>query len=316
MIIETLPKKNIRKRIEEKSNYTALFLDGKTLRMHLEPNKPINELEYPEFYDIKITDKCNGKCEWCYMDSLPEKSHFKNIVKKVNAYFDSMDSNQKPFQVAIGGGEPTHHPEFNTLINILNSMDILPNYTTNGIQPEKYININTLKKVGGVAISCHPHMRDIWHSAYEYYHNKKTFLYDTMNKTFQLNFHIIISDKDSINYAKDIMTDYLYEGIDNFVLLPHENIGRAIEKEIDYNIFSNFLTNFNIQYGSHKKIAFGANFYSFLKNNWKEIGITPSLYEPELFSKFISLKDNGYMYKSSFSKNIIKRNFLMDKNNE
>lgn len=101
----------IKTRIEEESNYRAVWCNGKTLRFAINPAKPITELKYPEFYDLKVTGNCEGNCPYCYMNSKVG-DHYVDIVQKVRNYFGPMAPNQRPFQVALGGGEPTSHPEF------------------------------------------------------------------------------------------------------------------------------------------------------------------------------------------------------------
>ena len=61
--------------------------------------KEITELDFPEFYDVKITDHCKGKCPYCYMNSLPTVPHFDDIVGKTGRFFGNMTRNQRPFQV-------------------------------------------------------------------------------------------------------------------------------------------------------------------------------------------------------------------------
>ena len=46
-------------------NYKAIYTDGKTLRLALDPDNEITELDFPEFYDVKVTNKCFGGCTWC-----------------------------------------------------------------------------------------------------------------------------------------------------------------------------------------------------------------------------------------------------------
>ena len=90
----------IKTRIEEKSNYKATWINGKTIRFAIDPSKPILELKYPEFYDIKVTGKCNGNCPYCYTDSKPDIEHCENILEKVQDFFGKMSTNQRPFQIA------------------------------------------------------------------------------------------------------------------------------------------------------------------------------------------------------------------------
>jgi sulfatase maturation enzyme AslB (radical SAM superfamily) len=111
-------KNSLKTRIEESANYKAIWCDGKTLRFAIDPSKPITELKYPEFYDIKITGNCDGGCSYCYMDSKSE-NHYDNIIGKTRDFFNAMPKEKLPFQVAIGGGEPTSHPDFIELLRVL-----------------------------------------------------------------------------------------------------------------------------------------------------------------------------------------------------
>jgi sulfatase maturation enzyme AslB (radical SAM superfamily) len=272
-------------RIFEEHNYKSFWLDnGTTVRIKLDQEKPMTELKYPEFYDIKITGNCEGGCEYCYMDSKPEK-HYVNIIGKFLKFFSKMDRNQLPYQIAIGGGEPTSHPDFHCLLFISNKIGIVPNYTTNGMFTHtKYCDsiIEATKHYcGGVAVSTHKHLEPYWKKAVELF-------YET---GVRLNLHIIISDKESIDYFNDIYNDYS-DKIDYFVLLPYGSQGRAKKKDIDWDYLLTKLPE------NKKKIAFGANFYNNLINGGHNINV--SLYEPEIMSKFLDLKDMK-VYKSSFN---------------
>ena len=80
-----------------------------------------------------------------------------------------MNSNQKPFQIAIGSqGEPTIHPEFIAFLQTIYELGIVPNYTTNGItlaSGNKELLDATEKYCGGVAVSSNtwnPTINNIW----------------------------------------------------------------------------------------------------------------------------------------------------------
>ena len=50
------------------SNYSSIFINGKTLRIPIDTKKPITELAWPEFYDISPGNKCaTGKCDFCFL---------------------------------------------------------------------------------------------------------------------------------------------------------------------------------------------------------------------------------------------------------
>jgi len=276
----------IKTREFKEHNYRGVWYKGKTIRIALDSNKPITELDYPEFYDVKITGHCEGQCPWCYMDSKKADHHYENINQKIKDYFKPMSKNERPFQVAIGGGEPTSHPDFIESLKTFKELGIEPNYTTNGMwtsNPQfiKPIIDATKKYCGGVAVSCHPHLKEYWErAAEEYYYN-----------FIKLNFHLIISDKESIDYFADIYNRWKSE-VDYFVLLPYGNQGRAEHKEVNWEYLVKSLPD------NHNKLAFGANFYPNLIQ--EDHGIKVSLYEPEIMSKFLDLKDMG-LYPSSFN---------------
>jgi hypothetical protein len=182
-----------------------------------------------------------------------------------------------------GGGEPTSHPDFVDFMKAVDDLGIVPNYTTNGMFVKEQYKDDILRVTeeycGGVAVSCHEHLVDYWYPAAK----ELLKLKDT-----EVNFHHIISDRKSIDDFVKIFEEFKNE-IDHFVLLPHIPQGRAIEKEIDLEYFTEKIVN-------HDKLAFGASFYEFLKTEKK---YKVSLYEPELLSKFIDL-ENMTLYPSSF----------------
>lgn len=261
-------------------NYKAFFIDGTTLRIKLDPSKPITDLPHPEFMDIKITNYCEGKCPYCYQDSGKEDNGYNSAQRKLEWYFGNMSRNQRPFQVALGGGNPNQHKDFYDILWTLHRLGITPNYTTNGMGLTEEALWATEECCGGVAISTHPQLRYYWEKAI-----------DLLHPIVQTNLHIIISDRDSIDRFYTIRQQYK-DRIKYFVLLPYCAVGRATPKDIDYD----YLTETLEAIGSTEDIAFGANFYSYLRFS----DFKGSLYEPEIFSKYLDVKDMK-LYKSSFN---------------
>lgn len=281
----------IKTRKFEDSNYKAVFHNYKTLRMALDPSKPITELEYPEFYDVAINDICNAMCSWCYVSATKNGDNFVNVLDKIDSYFGVLTENQKPFQVAIGGaGEPTMHPQFIDILKKFRDVGIVPNYTSNGMHLTDEIVAATKQYSGGVALSCHPHLDKYWKSAAERY----------IDAGIRTNFHVIVSDKKSIDRFFEIYKDYSGR-IEYFVLLPYTVQGRAKEETLEFDDLFARLKDIGV-----KDIAFGANFYPYLTTHnvsWLDI----SLYEPEIMSKYLVMNDDMIMYGSSFSTVPIKK---------
>jgi sulfatase maturation enzyme AslB (radical SAM superfamily) len=275
-------------RTEVDSNYHAVFFNGKTIRIAIDKRFPIKELKYPEFYDLSFGDKCvTGNCPWCYAKGNSKGRHYQNIVKKIKDYFGVMNQNQRPFQVAIGGQqEPLEHPEFWDAVKTLKDLNIVPNYTTNGVLFSDKIAELTKKYCGGVAITAHEHLDVHWRKAIEV----------AKKHSIRTNIHYIVSDKISIEKLDNIYSEYKNK-IDYFVLLPHMNVGYAKEnpKKIDFSELEKWLDKNLSEYNSN--IAFGSNFYDFL-SELKKWDV--SLYPPEILSKYLVFDNEVKVYKNSF----------------
>lgn len=271
----------IRKEVE--ANYCAVFDEGKTIRMPINPELPITELRFPEFLDVACNSKCYGNCNFCYTSSLKSGTNFTDVVGKIFSFFGSLELNQRPFQVALGGaGEPTLHPDFPKVLKAFKSLEIVPNYTTNGMHMSEEVLDATEEYCGGVALSCHPHLEKHWKSAIDKLTARK----------IPVNLHIIISDEESINHLDAIYTEYLHK-IAYFVILPYMAVGRAGPKIIAKDVLEKWVDKIK-DYGN---IAFGSNFFEFLKDKAKwDI----SLYPPEIMSKYLILDDNMSLYNNSF----------------
>ena len=84
----------------------------------------------PELVDLKITDFCPHHCSFCYQDSSSsgrwaEYSDLYNII----CFLKDLEV----FEIAIGGGEPTTHPEFLELLQEVRKAGMVPNFTTRSL---------------------------------------------------------------------------------------------------------------------------------------------------------------------------------------
>ena len=275
----------MRIRTEHAANYRAVFHNGKTLRFPLDPAKPITELQWPEFYDVSLNTKCFANCPFCYTDAKTNGINYANVVEKIQWYFGEMTLNRRPVQVALGGGgEPTLHPEFIEVLKAFHSLQIVPNYTTNGMHLTPELLVATKQYCGGVAVSCHPHLEKHWRQA----------LRDLYRHNIKVNLHIVISDAASVQLLDRVYTEYK-DMADYFVLLPYMATGRAIAKSIDLPAVEAWVD----KHKDYGKIAFGSHFYEFLKDKDKW-GI--SLYPPEIMSKYLLLDDAMSVFNNSFER--------------
>lgn len=287
-------------RIFPESNYKSVFHNGKTIRIPIDPKKPITELKWAEFYDVALNDKCRTgqsmitqpdgtkqNCYYCYASASLGGRYFSNVVEKIHWFFGQMTENQRCYQWAIGGsGEPLEHPDFWKVCQAAHELNIVPNYTTNGILVKEDTVEKTKEWCGGCAITFHPHMEQFWRRAV-----------DRFTKSgVRLNAHIIISDTESINtFVK--WYDEFKDRIEYFVMLPYMNVGHAAKhpKKIDYILFERVID----KIFTDGKLAFGANWFQWLLKIGNKYNV--SMYPPEILSKYLVL-DGEYpsVYNNSF----------------
>lgn len=289
MDLTNLKQSNIKTRVFPEHNYKALHINGKTIRIALDDKKPIDELLYPEFYDVAVTPRCSGACKYCYQNSIETTKHTRNILQKFKNFFEPLNDNQRPFQIAFGGGEPTSHPKFLELIKLSYDLGITPNYTTNGMwvkysnyQQKKLLNV-TKQYCGGVAVSTHSHLKEYWQKSVDLYLENDIFT----------NLHVIIGNKKSIDDFIEIYKKYT-GNVRYFVLLPLSEHGRSTDsfKPENWDYFKSQIE------GSPADIAFGANFYPYLQKDKNRFNV--SLYPPEIMSAYLDL-NTMKIFKSSFS---------------
>ena len=100
-------------------------LRGKARRVRIAFHDDPLEPKYPELIDLKITDYCPFGCDFCYQDSSKDgvDADIKDIMEVI--------SWSDPTEIAIGGGEPTMHKEFATVLCRLhyNGLNVV-NFTT------------------------------------------------------------------------------------------------------------------------------------------------------------------------------------------
>lgn len=137
----------------KENDYWTLFnkYTGTTVRISFVESK-FDKPTYPELIDIKLTGWCSKGCDFCYMDSTTKGVHADfNLIQRMAWQLKEA----KVFQVALGGGEPTMHPEFIKIIRTFRQNGILPNFTSRSLHWLKNDKLRTeiLELVGGFGFS-------------------------------------------------------------------------------------------------------------------------------------------------------------------
>lgn len=131
-------------------NYKVVILeDGTKIRIQEDDNADFIPA-FPESMDITITQKCDGKCPYCYAECTPQGKHadlFKyNFINSLHPYTE----------VALNGNDLSH-PQLIDFLKFLKEKKVIANITVNQKHfMEHYIFIKDLQNQGlihGVGVS-------------------------------------------------------------------------------------------------------------------------------------------------------------------
>lgn len=205
-------------------NFVGIPETGFTLRWGDDLSQNPYMAPWPELADISISNYCTNGCSYCYRSSnqeggfmsLEEYSHV--LQELTHKEYGSV------FQVALGGGEPLLHPDFNEIIRLTREdYGIIPNYTTCGkfFNPE---NMETSRKYcGAVAISWDPYRDNL---TLDELTKLGRLLEDNEIRT---NIHYVISET-TLEHATDILRgkyDGYLESFNAVIFLTYKPTGRA-----------------------------------------------------------------------------------------
>lgn len=269
-------KDKVRTRRFADENYASVYVGGKTYRFSLDGGELPEKLSYPEFLDVAINSWCAGGCSYCYVAAKLSGTHYPNVVEKIKTIFGSMELDHRPYSISLGGeGEPTAHPDFVEVLKAFRELDIIPNFTTNGMHVTDEVLEATVKYSGGVAVSLHPQLKPFWSSAIEKFGALNT----------KLNTHVVISNKKTINWMWKMFDKYR-DVVDYMVILPYMSNREAPFQEVDLEHLEKTLDE---RMGDLEQVAFGANLYEFLLS--VDNRYNASLYVPESVSGYLILDD-------------------------
>lgn len=107
-------------------NYTVIRdLDSGTLvKMN---DLDFLEADFPDSFDLKITNSCDMGCKFCHENSLPNGKH----GDIMNAKF--INTLHPYTEIAIGGGNPLEHPDLIAFLKKLKQLKMIPNMTINQV---------------------------------------------------------------------------------------------------------------------------------------------------------------------------------------
>lgn len=134
-------------------DYWTVFnrTNGEKVRFSFISSEAPTKATSPELADIKITDFCPYDCDFCYQDSTIKGQHAKiEDIKKISKELSA----KNVFEVALGGGETTLHPNFVEILKIFKEENIVPNFTTKNLNLLRQSNAKEIiESCGAMAFS-------------------------------------------------------------------------------------------------------------------------------------------------------------------
>jgi hypothetical protein len=115
---------------------------------------PYTKAIIPELVDLKITDYCPYNCEFCYQASTRAgRAAPLWYIEEILSALGTLGT----FEIAIGGGEPTTHPQFARILSETRNVGIVPNFTTFAVDwlLDQEIVESVEAHCGGIGVSVH-----------------------------------------------------------------------------------------------------------------------------------------------------------------
>jgi len=256
---------------------------GAKIRFSFKDNPVEEHPRLIELVDLKITNFCAYGCEFCYQNSTKQGKHADlEFIRDILYQLPACGT----FEIAIGGGEPTTHPEFLNILKFVKEHGITPNFTTRNI---KYLrdHYNELVNigVGSVAIS----LEDIY-TAKSIYALQNLFG-GSLKLTAQ-----IIPEVIPQNFLNELVK-YLAEAGIPTTFLGFKYFGRAQERHL-YG--GNFIS--AIEAAGGRYFRYSVDTVLAQRTNFEELGIwKPSVYLLEGHRSFYIDAVEGYYAKSSYT---------------
>jgi radical SAM protein with 4Fe4S-binding SPASM domain len=206
-----------------KQRYSAMFNPHTGFFARIEDvgvSEPFWAHHGPELLDIAITNWCDRGCFFCYRKSNEAGQHMRLDDYRIVI---SQAKDMHAFQVALGGGNPNQHPDFEEILRITREdFGIVPNYTTNGRGLTDSVLEATKRYCGAVAVS-----------AYAPYTETSTAIERLTKHGITTNVHFILSSR-SIDTAISWLCDppRFLTGAHALVFLNYKPVGRHPDERL------------------------------------------------------------------------------------
>lgn len=107
--------------------FVTIFSDGTKIRR---TNEDDFVPAFSENCDVKITDKCDGGCPFCYEGCTANGNHAKLMNDDGTPYWNFLNTLHPYTELALNGNDLTH-PELMSFLSFLKSKKVIANLTVN-----------------------------------------------------------------------------------------------------------------------------------------------------------------------------------------
>jgi len=182
----------------------------------------------PLSLSIAITEQCQLSCPYCYASSKPNSTTFITLKQLQWLFEEKIAVDEYPFEVLLGGGEPTIHPEFEAMVEaIARDYRTTVNVTTNGV---RFANANVTERnqllglfdkwVGAIGLSYHAHASDVFWKALD--------VLGQIGDSVSIYAHVILSRENYDGITKFIANKLISDPrVDGIMLLEYRSVGRG-----------------------------------------------------------------------------------------
>jgi len=125
-----------------------LYDDGTKVKETIDPNADHFTYEFPESFDLKITDYCDAGCVYCAENSTKKGKHAD--LNKIMPFLCTCPAGT---EIAIGGGNALSHPNLQRFLMKLNELKLVPSITVNQKHLKMLITSEIWHLVYGIGVS-------------------------------------------------------------------------------------------------------------------------------------------------------------------
>lgn len=249
---------------------------------------PIYSAHGPELLDISITNYCERNCGFCYRASS------RTGIAMSLAHYEYILNQAKDcgvLQVALGGGNPNQHRNFEKILEVTrDKYNIVPSYTTNGDGLTNGILAASKKYCGAVAIS---------------FYEPENLFYSNLNKLIdagiKTNVHFVLSYL-TLDSAIEVLSRGLKKlaGINALIFLLYKPAGKGSPSGI-LKMSSDVEYFFTLISTSKLKIGFDSCCVPGIVSQLQYNPVSVEACEAGCFSAFVS--EDLIFYPCSFMEN-------------